>query len=317
MRQLCGGLFALTRQLAPTLSEFFLALTVEQDAVLCAVQLQRSLADEVLVLTQFSIQFIDATVQPLLFRFQLRERLGLLRFHFGEFRKSQGESLGLELQPARLAREHYAKQGSHLLANLDISPRFRRLALERCQLFLDFHKDIVDAREIDLGGLELGLGKALFGFVFRNSGGFVDDRAAIRGLGTQNLSDASLFDDGVRIRPEANTHEEFLYIAQPSSAAIDEIVALARAVQPAANYDFTGPCRRSLSRARLSGGFIAGKSGGSTFDLYRGGFGGFRRLSEGGQPFACVRGNLAGTRGCLRFAEYAPRRLCQFGVDES
>ena len=81
LSQLCGGLLALACQLACALGELLLALTIEQDAVLCAVQLQRSLADEILVLAQFGIQVIDVTVQPLLLRFQFRERLGVFLLH--------------------------------------------------------------------------------------------------------------------------------------------------------------------------------------------------------------------------------------------
>ncbi len=121
--------------------------------------------------------------------------------------KGYGQSLGFRLQPARFAGEHEAKQSSHLLAELRIAARLGGLALERRKLLLDFHKDVVDAGEIELGRLELGLGKALLGFIFRDSGGLFDDGPAVGWLRTQNLPDASLLDDRVGVRAQADAHK--------------------------------------------------------------------------------------------------------------
>ena len=192
------------------------------------------------------------------------------------------------------------------------------MPLEGCKLFFDFHKNIVDAREIDLGGLELGLGQTLLGFKLGNSSGFFDDRPAVRRLGAQNLSNAPLFDDGVGIGSEADAHKQFLNVAQSSGAAIDEIFALAGAIEPAANDDFAGarPCRRFLSHSRLPGGLIIRHSGRPALRLYGERLCRLCRIGEGGPALGCVGGSLGGNSSGFRLAEHAAGRLRQYGIDE-
>jgi hypothetical protein len=158
-------------------------------------------------------EFVDATIQPLLLYFQLSERSGLLFLILADFRKRHGQPLSFDFQAAYLAGEHYAKQRAHLLADLRIAARFRGLPLEGCELFFDFHEDIVDPREIDFRGLKFGFGEALLGFELGDSRSFFDYGAAVGGLRAQNLSNAALFDDGVRIGAETDAHKQFLYIA--------------------------------------------------------------------------------------------------------
>ena len=127
-----------------------------------------------------------------------------------------GKPVGFGLQTARFAGKYQAQQSAHLVAEFCIASRFRSLPFEGRKLLFDLHEYIVDAREIELGGLEFGFREPLLAFVFGYSGGFLDDGAAVRWLGTQNLADTALFDDGIGIRPEADAHKQFLNIPEPA-----------------------------------------------------------------------------------------------------
>src|SRR4029077_15220613 len=127
---------------------------------------------------------------------------------------------------------------AHLVANFRIAARLGGLALQRTKLLFDFHDNVVDAREIDLGGFQLGFGEPFFGLEFRDAGGFFDDGAALHGFGGENQADAALLDDGVGVRPEADAHEHFLDIAEPPDAAVDQVFALAGAIEAPADDDF-------------------------------------------------------------------------------
>ena len=119
------------------------------------------------------------------------------------------------------ASQHDAQQSAHLLAEFGVAAGLRRLALQRSELLFDFNKNVVDAGKIELGGFELGFGKAALGLVHRDASGFFDNRAAIHRLGIQDLSDAALLDDGVAVWTKADAHEDFLDVAESSNAAID------------------------------------------------------------------------------------------------
>src|SRR4029077_19132305 len=107
------------------------------------------------------------------------ERSGLLLLILAYLLKRRGQPFSFGFQTACLTGEHYAKQRAHLLADLRIAARLRGLPLEGCELFFDFHKDIVDPREIDFRGLEFGFGEALLGFELGDSRGLFDDGAAV------------------------------------------------------------------------------------------------------------------------------------------
>src|SRR4029077_9126263 len=80
--------------------------------------------------------------------------------------------------------------------------------------------------------------QALLGLEFCYAGSFFDDGAALHGLGRKNQADAALLDDSVGIGTQADTHEHFLDVAEPSDAAVDQVLALAGAVEPPADDDF-------------------------------------------------------------------------------
>ena len=224
--------------LGVTPGELLGTLPVEGDAIFAAVDFERSEIHDILVLPDLSIQFINSMVQPVLFPFLLLDGSGALQFGGVQSFELLRDALGFGLELAGLARQHLTNDSAHLIADFGIAARFGSLALQRAELFLDFHHDVIDTREIHLGGFQLGFRKPLLGFEFGDTSGFFDDGATLHGLGGENQSDAALFDDGVRVRPQAHAHEHFLDIAEPSHTAIDQVFALAGTIEPPADHDF-------------------------------------------------------------------------------
>ena len=77
----------------------------------------------------------------------------------------------------------------------------------------------------------------LLRFELRNSGSLFDNRAAVVRLAREDLADASLLDDRVRLGTKAGAHEDVLDVAQPAKFSIQQIFALARTEQAARDHD--------------------------------------------------------------------------------
>ena len=240
LRGLRRGLLEFRVDLRVAPGQLFGALAIEGDAILAAVDFERGEIQNILVLANLRVEFVNALVQAVLLAFLLLDGGGALQFRGGQFFELFRDAFGFGVQFARFAGQHLADDAAHLIANLGVAARFGGLALQRAELFFDFDDDVVDAREIDLRGFELGFRQPLLGFEFRDAGGFFDDGAALHGLGGENQADAALLDDGVGIRAQADAHEHFLNVAKPSDAAVDEVFALAGAIEPAADDDFAG-----------------------------------------------------------------------------
>ncbi len=189
------------------------ALAIECNAILAAVDFERGQIQNVLILADFGIQFVNSLVKAILLAFLLLDGGGALQFGGGQLFEVFRDAFGFGIQFACLARQHLANDAAHLVADFGVATRFSGLALQRTKLLLDFDDDVVDAGEIDLGGFELGFGKALLGLELRDAGGFLDDGAALHGLGGEDQADAALLDDSVGIRAEADAHEHFLDVA--------------------------------------------------------------------------------------------------------
>ena len=157
------------------------------------------MVQHVLVLANLRVQRVDALAQAVLFRFLLVDRLRVLRFRRRQFVKARAQPFRFAVQFARFARQHLPDNAAHLLANFRVTPRLGSLALQRAQLLLHFHHNVVHACQVQLRRFQLGFAQALLGFEFRDTRGFFDDGAALHRLGCQNLPDAALFDDRVRV----------------------------------------------------------------------------------------------------------------------
>ena len=88
--------------------------------------------------------------------------------------------------------------------------------------------------------------KPLPGFKASDACCLFDNRAPVMRLGTKQLPDALLLDDGVGFRAEAGAHEDVLNIAQAAKFAVEQIFALAGTKQAAGDDDLALPGRGSL-----------------------------------------------------------------------
>ena len=94
-----------------------------------------------------------------------------------------GGLFGVHLRQA--AGEDDAEAGAELVAEGAVALGLGGLALEGAHLPGDFFEDVVDAREVLVGGLEAELGEALFGLEAGDAGGLFDDGAAVERLGAE------------------------------------------------------------------------------------------------------------------------------------
>ena len=54
----------------------------------------------------------------------------------------------------------------------------------------------------------------------------------------ENQADLALLDDGVGLGAQARVHQQLVDVAQPAGVTVDQVFALARAIQPAGDLDF-------------------------------------------------------------------------------
>ena len=172
--------------------------------------------------------------------------LGDLRGEDGDLR-GDGGLLGVEL--AHAAGQHDAQAGAQVVAQQAVTLRLGGLALERVHLARDLVEDVVDAREVDLGGLQAQLGEALLGLEAGDSGGLFEDGAAVHGLGAEDLADALLADDGVGLAAQAGAHEDVLNVAQAADLAVEQVLGVAGAEEAAGDGDLTGADRGAAKLA--------------------------------------------------------------------
>ena len=147
------------------------------------------------------------------------------------------------------AREEHLLPAPQLVSQLLIPPRLARLALERPALLLHLEHDVVDAREVLLGRFELERGGPPARLVFRDARRLLDQLTPIGRPRAQDHPDLPLLDDRVGLGPEARVHQQVVHVAQPADLAVDQVLALARAVEPPRHFDIA--CHGSESARGL------------------------------------------------------------------
>src|ERR1700730_16820550 len=150
----------------------------------------------------------------------------------------QSRFRSIPLQHAIPAGERFPYVSDHLALQLFIAPGLGRLALERIHLPTDFLENVEHARQILFRAFQSRLGQALLGFEFPESRRLFDNGAPILRLVAKNLPDAALLDNRVTLRPETGADEKILDVSQPRKSAINKILTLARAKEPAGDGDF-------------------------------------------------------------------------------
>ncbi len=102
----------------------------------------------------------------------------------------------------------------------------------------DFLVDVVHAVQIKLGIFETRFRQPFLGLELGDPRGFFDDRAPVGGTAGKDLAYAPLLDQSIGLRSETRPHEKFLDVTQTAELAIQQVLAIAGAKQPAGDDDF-------------------------------------------------------------------------------
>ena len=121
--------------------------------------------------------------------------------------------------------------------------RLASLPLERAELPLHLVHHVAHAHEVLAGGVELALGLVALLFVSRDPGRFLDEHAPLVRLRGEDVIELLLIHHRVRTRVRAGAGEEVEDIAQAGGVLVEEVLALAGAVEAPAHRDL-GPRHR-------------------------------------------------------------------------
>ena len=158
-----------------------------------------------------------------------------LRARLAAWRRSSARAalidlLELELRDARLDRADLAAQ---LLGPL----RRGRLEGEWPEPLLDLGLEVASTLDLGRDARELQLRAVPAPLELAQAGGLLDEPAPLLGLRAEDLLDPALADD--RAHPAAETHvgEQLDEVGPPHGRAVDEVLPLAAAMQPARERD--------------------------------------------------------------------------------
>ncbi len=107
------------------------------------------------------------------------------------------------------------------------------LALQRVPLPLHLRDDVADPQEVLFRGLDFVEGGPLLGLVFHDAGRLFDEDPAVGRPGVDDVADASLLDEGVRLAGQAGVKEQVLDVAEAAGDLVQQVLALARSVEAA------------------------------------------------------------------------------------
>ena len=168
---------------------------------------------------------------------------GLVAVEIGaEARFAQRGVLDLRAQLVEASGKDRPAAGKDLLQQvavfdllLLIAPGGAGLTLEGTEGALDLRDDVVQAQEVGGGLLQLDLGHALARLVASDAGGLLDELAALLGLAREDHPDLALLDHRIGADAQAGVHQEILDLLQPDHPAVQPVLALAAAEDPAAD----------------------------------------------------------------------------------
>ena len=111
------------------------------------------------------------------------------------------------------------------------------LALQRPQPRPRLALDVQSAIQVVLRPRELELGAATALAVLAEPRGLLDQQPPVARLGGDDRLDAALGDDGVHLLAEAGVGEDLQHVDEAALRAVDAVLALPRAVEPAGDRD--------------------------------------------------------------------------------
>ena len=158
--------------------------------------------------------------------------LGLL-----QLRHLPGQRLVLRGERSPVGGEQ--RQVEHLLFLVQrlVLAGLLRLALDGPELAPHFLHHVPDARQVLARRLELALRLRALLLVARDPRGLLDEDAPLPRLGREHVVEALLVHEGIRLGVDAGSGEEVLDVAQTAHVAVQQVLALARPIEPAGHRD--------------------------------------------------------------------------------
>ena len=152
------------------------------------------------------------------------------RFHRSDRAIDLGEILAGRDEP----------EPTQAVGHLPPAPRPCGLVADRLEAGGHLADDVSQTLPVLLGTLQTPQRLGATGTKLRDPGGLLEDGAAILAGSHQERIDTPLLDDAVGLGGGACAAEQVADVAQPADLAVDEILALAAAVDTAANLHFIG-----------------------------------------------------------------------------
>ena len=118
-----------------------------------------------------------------------------------------------------------------LVRYLLVAPRLRGLAADRAQALVDLLDDPAQDVQVLLDALELPDSGELARLVLGYPRRLLEDHAPLGGVGLEEGVDLALLDDRVGPGAQPRVHQEVLDVTEPAELLVDEVLAVARAVQ--------------------------------------------------------------------------------------
>ncbi len=119
-----------------------------------------------------------------------------------------------------------------------VAPGLGGLGADAPQAAFDFVDDVGQPQQVLLDPLQPPQGFDLLGLEAADAGRLFEDHAAVAGRGLQQHVDFALLDDAVGFGGQAGAGQQVADVAQPAGLAIDQIFALAAAVDAAGDVHF-------------------------------------------------------------------------------
>ena len=121
----------------------------------------------------------------------------------------------------------------------------RRLQLERSQPCAHLTLDVGGALEVGAHAAELQLCPLAAALELAETGCFLDEPAPLVGSREQHLIDAALGDDAVQLAPQARVCEQIAHVHAADGRAVEQVVAVALARDPAHDRDLGSRARQA------------------------------------------------------------------------
>ncbi len=145
-------------------------------------------------------------------------------------------------QPAEV--EHRRLGLADLAGEVAVADGLARLALQRLELRLDLADHVVEAGEVLLGGGQPKLGLVAAVVQAGDAGRLFEQRAAVAGLGGDQLADLALTDHRRGMRAARGVGEEELNVAGADVAAVDPVDRPGLALDAARDLEEVGVVQR-------------------------------------------------------------------------